>query len=248
MQIFDVDLGSVSDCVAAVAAVAGSVLSVWALRFGLAANRTAEQTRQDAKAAADAAEARERDRDAADAERDRRLIAGSVAAWWAADRSEEPLRYGVIIANQSAALSVFYDVDVHVTPPAGGKHVIHMNVLPPGQFFVQHRIGYPRSTWERLPVPVRSTQILDPLTVAGDRSVDLVEFSDGLGTRWRWRPREGLSQETGGRSGASGTHGPLDVRDAERVAVQVAYPAGPSREAREEVDPHPAASGTQPER
>ena len=191
-QILGVEIGSLSECVAALAAVAGSILSIVALQFGLAANRTADQTRREAKDASDASAQREKLRDAADVERERRLIAGSLAAWWAADRSEDNRRYGVVVSNQSTSAAVFYDVDVHVTGRVGGAHVIHMNVLPPGRFFVPQSASGPRVAWERIPLPVLASDVLDPFTVAQDRSIDAIEYADGLGTRWRWTPEEGL--------------------------------------------------------
>ncbi|MDQ1121727.1 hypothetical protein [Microbacterium trichothecenolyticum] len=194
MNIIDLEWGTLADWVAAIAAALGAGLSIFALRHALAANKTAEQTRLDAKDASAATEARERARDELDRNRERRALAGSVAAWWAADREEADRRYVVVISNQSPTSAVFHDVDVTVAGWKGTTHVVHMNILPPGKFFVEQgfKMGQPR--WERIPLPVRPDDVLDPFTVASDRSIVQLEYNDGLGTRWRWTPRSGLTE------------------------------------------------------
>lgn len=183
-----------ADWVAAVAAVLGCVLSIFALRVALAANRTADQTRQETVAAARTSAAREAQRDEVDRARDRRQLAGSVASWWAAGRDENGRRYGVVVSNQSPTSAVFYDVQVHVAGPGEGTHVIRMKVLPPGQFFVQNKGLALQSSWDGIPRPVQEADVLDPFTVAGDRSITQLEYADGLGTRWQWSPGGGLTE------------------------------------------------------
>lgn len=212
MQFIGLDLGTWADWVAAVAATAGTVLSIFAIKFALAANRTAERTRQEAKDASDASAVRERERDDRDRERarqarmrdeerdarerdrERRELAGSLTAWWAADREAEGRRYGVVVSNRSTTNAVFHDVDVRVSGFRGTEHSIHMNVVPPGQFFVQQGQSNGRSTLAKIPLPVRPSEVLDPFTVANDRSVVAIEYADSLGTRWRWTPSGGLAQ------------------------------------------------------
>lgn len=191
---FDLTWGSLADWVAAVAAALGAGLSIAALRHALAANHTAEQTRLDAQRTAAATEARERARDATDRDRERRTLAGSVAAWWAADREEAGRRYVVVVSNQSPTSAVFSDVDVTVSGWRGATHLIHMNILPPGKFFVEQGMEAGQPRWKRIPLPVLPEDVLDPFTVASDRSIVQVEYTDGLGTRWRWTPRGGLTE------------------------------------------------------
>lgn len=192
MSPLPLEPGTLADWVAALAAVLGCILSIFALRVALAANRTADETRQEAVASARDSATREAQRDEVDRARDRRQLAGSVASWWAADRDESGRRYGVVVSNQSPTSAVFYDVEVHVAGPGENTHIIRMKVLPPGQFFVQNRGLALQSSWDGIPRPVREADVLDPFTVAGDRSITRLEYADGLGTRWRWTPGEGL--------------------------------------------------------
>ncbi|MFF7683571.1 hypothetical protein ACFZA2_12515 [Microbacterium sp. NPDC007973] len=194
MNIFNLEWGTIADWVAAVAAALGAGLSIAALRHALAANRTAEQTRLDAVRAAAATDARERARDDTDRNRERRALAGSVAAWWAADRAETGRRYVVVVSNQSPTSAVFHDVDVTVAGWRGTTHVIHMNILPPGKFFIEQSMDGGQPRWTRIPLPVGRDDVLDPFTVASDRSIVQLEYNDGLGTRWRWTPRDGLAE------------------------------------------------------
>ncbi|MBD8477957.1 hypothetical protein [Microbacterium sp. CFBP 8794] len=194
VNVFDIEWGTLADWVAAIASALGAGLSIFALRHALAANRTAEQTRLDAKNASEASENRERTRDEIDRNKERRALAGSVAAWWAADREETRRRYVVVVSNQSPTSAVFHDVDVQVTSRGGASHTIHMNILPPGKFFVQQGLDNGRPQWTRIPLPVRVDDVLDPFTVAGDRSVVQLEYTDGLGVRWRWAPGSGLCE------------------------------------------------------
>lgn len=212
MELFGLEPGTLADWVAALAATTGTVLSIFAIKFALAANRTAEQTRRDAKDASDSSALRESDRDAQDLERDkrdhqrererdardrdreRRELAGSVAAWWAADRDANDRRYGVVVSNQSTVNAVFHDVNVRVTGPKGCEHLVHLNVLPPGRFFVQQKFENGLAVLERIPLPVRPADVLDPFTVARDRSVLEIKYADGLGSQWSWSPSGGLSE------------------------------------------------------
>jgi len=194
MNFASLDWGTAADWVAALAAVLGAWLSALALRHALAANRTAERARLDAKSASEASDARERARDEIDRDRERRALASNVAAWWAADREEEGRRYGVVISNQSSTSAVFYNVDVDVVGRGGARHVIHMNLLPPGQFFVEQTFDNGQARWERIPRLVNHDDVLDPFTVAGDRSIARIDYADGVGTRWTWNPTTGLSE------------------------------------------------------
>lgn len=194
MSSFNLEPGSIADWVAALAAVLGCILSIFALRVALAANRTADETRQAAVVAARDSATREAQRDEVDRARDRRQLAGSVASWWAADREENGRRYGVVVSNQSPTSAVFYDVEVQVAGPGGATHTIRMKVLPPGRFFVQKKGLAQQSSWDGIPLPVREADVLDPFTVAGDRSITVLQYSDGLGTRWQWTPGAGLAE------------------------------------------------------
>lgn len=177
LTIFGLDPGTAADWTAAIAALAGTVLSILALKVALAANRTADNARREAKESSDSSAKRE-------AEHAKRALAGSVASWWAADREEEKRRYGVVVSNQSTTNAVFHNVNVMVTGPYSKNETIRMVVLPPGKFFVQQG--------ENIPLPVLPSDVLDPFTVAHDRSINSIEYDDGLGTRWRWTPTTGL--------------------------------------------------------
>lgn len=194
MQILTLAVGTWAEWVAAFAAIAGTVLSIFALKFALAANQTAEQTRKEAKDATEASAARESARDTRDRYRERRELAGNITAWWAADRDEEARRYGVVVSNQSAVNAVFHNVDVRVKSSKGDEHTVHLNVLPPGHFFVQQTFENGRATLSKIPLPVRASDVLDPFTVARDRSIVWIEYADGLGKHWKWSPANGLTE------------------------------------------------------
>ncbi|MBF4552070.1 hypothetical protein ITJ61_17595 [Pseudoclavibacter sp. VKM Ac-2888] len=188
------------------------MLSIFAIKFALAANRTAEMARQETKDASDKSHAMERDRDARDQERDvrnyareqardardrdreRRELAGSVAAWWAASYSELEPRYGIVVSNQSTTNAVFFDVEVRAKCFKDQEQSLRMKVLPPGRFFVQQSKINGKIQLERIPHPVQEDDALEPFTVAGDRSVEEIRYSDGLGARWQWSSGAGLAE------------------------------------------------------
>lgn len=126
-------------------------------------------------------ERRELERDARERERDRRQIAGSLHAWWVVrEDAEDGQKWGLIIANEGAVSSVFYDIEIF----AKGNRVedtVRAALLPPGRFFVESSTmgwGYPSS------VCVDDPHI--PITGSSRHSVLRIRFTDQLGTRWEW--------------------------------------------------------------
>ncbi|KEP72252.1 hypothetical protein HR12_47825 [Microbacterium sp. SUBG005] len=68
-----------------------------------------------------------------------------------------------------------------------------MNILPTGKFFVEQGFEMGKPRWKRIPTR-RPHDLLDPFTVASDRSIVELAYNDGLGTRWRWTPEGGLTE------------------------------------------------------
>lgn len=208
MTFGGLDLGSWADWTGAIAALAGTVLSIFAIKFALAANVTAEKVRQETKEATEQSHAierarddfdRERDardkaRDARDRDRERRELAGSVAAWWVLLHSNGGEKYGVVVSNQSTTNAVFYDVEVGARCFSQSEQVIRMNVLPPGKYFVPQKKTEGKTQLERIPLTIQEGDFLEAFTAAKDRAIDWIRFSDGLGARWQWRSGEGLAE------------------------------------------------------
>lgn len=136
-------------------------------------------------------ESLERERDARDQERERRLIAGSLQAWRATDGE----RWGLVISSSSRDSSVFHDIKI-IAPAnrtgatAEGCMPISIEALPPGQYFVEARAS---RGWG-LPDPITpdSAPEVVPVTKSTKHHVASIEFTDHLGTWWRWEPRTSL--------------------------------------------------------
>ena len=82
------EIGSVAEVVAAVGGLAAAVVSILALVTAVAANRTAENTRREAKAYADETIAREKLRQHTE-------VARQLQAWWVVWHGEKGKRFGM---------------------------------------------------------------------------------------------------------------------------------------------------------
>lgn len=211
MTFVGLDLGSWAEWIAANAAGIGTLLSIFALRRAGEANRTAERTRQEALAAAQAAESRESDRDrraeeqrqrveeaeaardrrenqraSREAEREHRQLAGSVQSWWAKNDAGE---WGLLVSNETGPGSVFHDVEISTV---GNKfsRTVTIETLPPGRFWVTS--GTAATPWG-LPKPIDETARLDPLMRSQNHGVTAISFTDPLGKRWCWTPQDGFA-------------------------------------------------------
>lgn len=181
-NLLGMELGSLADWVAAVAAAFAAWFGVQALKTSREANATAEQAREDAQAQAEREQARE-------LERDRRAVAGSLQAWWVTDQSSEKARWGVILSNASPVPSVFHDVELEVK---GNKKSSQIRVAtaPPGQYFIESN-KESANAWE-FPRAVADPTALTPLAKSSTHTVTRITFTDQLGTRWCWTAKSGL--------------------------------------------------------
>ncbi|MFD2674718.1 hypothetical protein [Gulosibacter bifidus] len=171
MASLDLQIGNVAEIIAAVAALASTVLTIVALKIARAANDTAEF-------AAAQAEKREHSRD-------RRHLASALQAWWVA--ADE--RWGVFVSNRGTTPTVFHQVEVSVRGNSYNTEPIRIECLPPGDFFVESTTPWP------FPVLIDDAKNLSPIMQTKKYAVESIRFTDPLGVRWSWDPKAGL-QET----------------------------------------------------
>lgn len=167
----EIQFGSVAELIAAAAALASTVLTIFALRIALAANATADKAQR---------ETGEREQ-----ARDRRAVAGTLQAWWAVvDQT-----WGVVVANSGPTPAVFHDVQITVTGNALTTQPISIACLPPGLFFVESTAPWQfptATTLEQTTAVTRSTK----------HDIQRIEFTDPIGTRWAWTAPDGLVEIT----------------------------------------------------
>ena len=206
----------------AIAAIAGAIFGGIALYLSYQANQVSQKVREDSiRQAAESQhlelerdrhsrmrdaqidehqraldkEVREREaiRDQREEDRERRSMAASVQAWWMC--SDDKKTWGVAVANSTAG-AVFRDLIIHLD---GNIHsdILKMEIVPPGQFFVEtvpHKS--PRGSWE-LPCPLTSHKSqLQPVTRGRTKHIKSISFVDQLNTRWLWTPQNGLTKES----------------------------------------------------
>lgn len=194
--------GSITELIALLPGILAIMIALWANRIAQASAHEAhrsevarhafeEQRLREDSARYQRMELRERERDAREQERERRLIAGSLQAWWATDGE----RWGLVISNSSRDSSVFHDIKV--TAPVNRSDAttedctpVSIEALPPGRYFVEAR-GSRR--WG-LPEPITpdSAPGVVPVTRSTKHHVASIEFTDHLGSRWRWEPKTSL--------------------------------------------------------
>ena len=208
------------DWVEALAATAGAIFGGIALYLSHKANTVAQEVREDALEQANRAEKLEIDRDnrarlrndqldrkqkqledevrkreavrdQREVERERRAMAASIQAWWVC--SEDSKTWGVVVANSTTG-AVFRDVLIHLD---GNIHAdtLKMEVVPPGQFFVETAShANPRLAWE-LPCPLTTFKTtLHPITRGKKKQIKSISFIDQLNSHWEWTPESGLTK------------------------------------------------------
>lgn len=218
MTPLDLQIGSVAEIIAAVAALASTVLTIVALKIARAANDTAESAaaqadkrERDAQAQIDqrAREAlqrqdererealrreQERDRDSQkrEADRDERERSRDrrhLASALQAWWVAADERWGVFVSNRGTTPTVFHQVEVTVTGNAYNTEPIRIECLPPGDFFVESKTPWP------FPEAIDDATNLCPIMQTRKYAVLSIRFTDPLGVRWCWDPKAGL-QET----------------------------------------------------
>ncbi len=174
------ETGSLAEWAGAFAAIIGTFISLFALWYAHKANETAEATRKDTREASEKALALE-------AQREKRLVAGSLQAWWARAELDEAEGWGVVVSNLGPTRSVFREVEIAVD---GNKYSdsILLEVVPPGQFFVESV----HDGWS-LPRPI-NTEEYDSLTKSHFHRIRSIRFTDQLGTKWTWNPTDGPTE------------------------------------------------------
>ncbi|MGQ4543801.1 hypothetical protein ACUH97_04190 [Dermabacteraceae bacterium P13088] len=176
------------------ATIASAVLSAKALATARDANKNANRAHLENQEI-------EKERDLREQERERRLIAGTLQAWWACHEEvvngEIKRRWGVVISNEGSVSSVFHDIQIDVTFSLSSDNCpVSILTMPPGLYFVQRNVngkgenaGHP---W-KLPEKVSDSSNYHPITKGKNHSVDAISFTDQLGAHWKWDARNGLS-------------------------------------------------------
>lgn len=181
------ELGSVAELIAAAAAIVAAGVSIQALRLARNSNMTAEAARREAKESAEQALALETRTTERLEESERRLLAGSLQAWWVADISLTKPVWGLLVSNTGPAATVFHEVTIKVTDSTNNQP-LSIETVPPGRIFVESKYG---GGWE-LPKAIRRMSNYEPITRSRTHNVSQIRFRDPLGTKWDWTPQGGL--------------------------------------------------------
>lgn len=211
MNLLGNEFGSWAEWVAALAAIVGLFLSIFALKRADEANTTADLTRREAAEARSAEAAhgaareremkrkederdkRERARDDRELEREARQLAGAVQAWWVAEpdgNGPGQDRWSVLVCNEGLAGSVFHDVHIMVSGNRYKDEIV-IETLPPGRYYVPS-VAAPKG-WD-LPRQVRDASTMDPILRSANHTVNEIRFIDPAGEHWVWTATSGLSR------------------------------------------------------
>lgn len=181
------EIGTWAELIAAVGGLAAAVVSVLALGTALAANRTAEHTRREAKDHADATSLREEQRRLA-------AVARQLQAWWVVWRVGEETRFGVLVTNAGEGATVFRNVRIETVGNAlaiGRSGDITFTSLPPGSYVIPSNARGAEQAWGD-PQSASSDMSCKPLVKAQRYAVTRISFEDPMRTQWSWTPEHGL--------------------------------------------------------
>lgn len=181
------EIGTWAELIAAAGGLAAAVVSVFALRTALAANRTAEDTRLEAKVHADATNLREEQRRLA-------AVARQLQAWWVIWHLGEEKRFGVLVTNAGEGATVFRNVRIETFGNAlakGRSGDINFTSLPPGSYVIPSNKRGADQAWGE-PQSVASDTSYEPLVKAQKYAVTRISFEDPTKSCWSWTPEDGL--------------------------------------------------------
>lgn len=181
------EIGSWAEIIAALGALAAAVVSVFALKTAIAANRTAEETREEARDVSEQTLRRETLRQHAD-------VARQLQAWWVVWREDEEKKFGILVTNAGEGATVFRDVRVETTGNANAKGTrghITFTSLPPGSYVLTSTSVGSDAPWSE-PQIARSDVAYEPLVKAQKYSVTCIWFEDPTKRAWKWTPARGL--------------------------------------------------------
>jgi len=179
-------IGSLADIIAALGGVGAALVSVLALRTALAANRTAERTRAEAKSFADESNAREQRRQLA-------TVAKQLQAWWVV-WTDGQKRFGILVTNAGEGATVFRNVRIETVGNAnvhGSRGHITFTSLPPGSYVIPSNAAGSEKPWADTEVVSRAV-VYEPLVKARNYSVTKISFEDPMREKWIWTPEDGL--------------------------------------------------------
>lgn len=115
-------------------------------------------------------------------DREERAQATGLTAWTVTDATEGARHYGVVLSNTSG--SMFHDLRIDATLHNEPTRQLHLQVLPPGEYVVEHTKG---NTYEwGFPEPVAScTFALRPYMNSPKYRVRSVVFTDNHRQTWQ---------------------------------------------------------------
>ena len=180
-----------------------AISAISSVAFAYVANRLAKASQiQSADAAARSEEARRESLLArqqhekqllefqqSNANLERRLKVAGVCAWWAKRESFGQETWGVVISNKGTSAGMHHEVVVY-TESRWDKYPLHLDVLPPGQYFVE---SIADRKWG-LPESLDSADTYAPIIRSGTHSIKQILFKDSLGDPWCWDPVTGIHE------------------------------------------------------
>lgn len=178
------DVGTIAEWVGSVASIAAAVVSVFALIVAMKANAHAKEANSTSQATLTVSNQTRTDA-LEDAERKRRFeTASQLQAWWAA--TSDGKQWSVMIVNGSSGAGVFRDITL-TSSDLNRTYVTPIPMLPPGTYVLK-----PEENGKGIPQPVDPAERWQPLTRSRKHVVRSIEFTDPIGTSWRWDTEAGL--------------------------------------------------------
>ena len=186
------EIGTWAEAIAALGGLAAAVVSVFALRSALAANATAERTRQEAKEFADETRLQA-------SLLQRAQIARQLQAWWVVWQEDTVKKFGVLVTNAGEGATVFRDVRIETRGnlnAKGSKGDITFTSLPPGRYVLLSNAAGAEQPWGDPQITSVGVSY-EPLVKAQKYAVTRLTFDDPMRMSWCWTPEDGLTSQRG---------------------------------------------------
>lgn len=158
------------------------VATVMAYKTSKEANDIAKRSRDESRQFMEAQEDFER-------QREHRIVAGCLHAWWGHREEEGRTPWGIVVTNQGPYSAIFRDVKIDVIDRGISKS-IYMKVAPPGRYMFtcngNDSFDFPEA--------ISDTDLMRPISKSSKHAVTSIQFKDQINCRWLWTEQDGLRQ------------------------------------------------------
>ncbi|MDO5028971.1 MAG: hypothetical protein Q4E11_00085 [Corynebacterium sp.] len=128
-----------------------------------------------------------------DEDRRKREAVAGVTAWWGIREIGAHKSWGLVIVNEGPYAGPLGTISIKAKGKGTHKEPVSLQLLPPGQYFVESQSGSSGSKKEKWGKPelISANHVITPLTYSKNFVVEEFTFRDHMGQQWQWNSNDG---------------------------------------------------------